>query len=87
MDQLEKTAQLRSNSVHAFKKFADLVKLTVVQLPAKGQEGKLDEGTLHRSKSQKKLTESQVQKNSWGFREQNHEGSVASLCGGRENGI
>jgi len=29
------------------------VKLTVVQLPAKGREGKFDEGTLHRSKSQK----------------------------------
>ena len=53
MDQLKKAAQLRSNSVHAFKRFADLVKLTVVQLPAKGREGKLDEGTLHRSKSQK----------------------------------
>ena len=78
MDQLEKMAQLRSNDVHAFERFADLVRISVVKLQAEGRDGELGEGTLH-SLLVKKLGESQVENYSRWLSEQNRERSVVSL--------
>ena len=78
MDQLEKMAQLRSNDVRAFERFADLVRITVVKLQTEGRQGELGEGTLH-SLLVKKLAESQVERYSRWLREQNRERSVVSL--------
>ena len=78
MAQLEKVLQLKNNDVQGFEKFADLVRITVVKLKAKGRNGELGEGTLH-SLLVKKLAETQVQGYSRWLQEQGQERSVLSL--------
>ena len=45
MDQIEKMPSLKSNDVKSFERFADLVRIAVVELQAGGRDGELGEGT------------------------------------------
>ena len=47
MDQLEAMPPLKSNDVQGFKKFADVVRISVVKLQVDGRDGELGEGTLY----------------------------------------
>ena len=58
MDQLENMPKI--HDVDAFKKFDDLVWVTVVKLKAEGRSGELGDGALH-SLLVKKLLERQVE--------------------------
>ena len=78
MDQLEKMPQMRNDDVQGFKRFADLVRNTVVKLKAEGRDGELGEGTLH-SLLVRKLAEVQVQGYSRWLQEQSRERSLVSL--------
>jgi hypothetical protein len=47
MDELDSMPALRYNDVDNFERFADLVRVAVVNLKAENRQAELGEGTLH----------------------------------------
>ena len=78
MDQIEKMPPLKSNDVHSFKRFADLVCIAVVKLQAEGCGRELGDGALH-SFLVKKFADSRVESYSRWLREHEKDRSVFSL--------
>ena len=78
MDQIEQMPPLRSNDVHSFDKFADLVRIAVVKLEAEGRSGEIGDGALH-SLLVKKLADTQVESHSHWLGEHKQEQLVLSL--------
>ena len=69
---------IRSNDIHALKKFVDLVRITVVKLQAEGKHGELGDGTLH-SLMVKKLPDRQLENYSRWLNERAREKSVTAF--------
>ena len=78
MDQIEKMPPLKSNDVHSFERFADLVRIAVVKLQAEGRGRELGDGALH-SLLVKKFADSQVESYCRWLREHKKDRSVFSL--------
>ena len=69
---------IRRNDIHALEKFADLVRITVVKLQAKGKDGEVGDRTLH-SLMLKKLPDRQLENYSRWLNESARETSVTAF--------
>ena len=69
---------IRSNDIHALEKFADLVRITVVNLQAEGKDQELGDGTFH-SLMVKNLPDRQLENYSRWLNEHEREKSVTAF--------